>query len=196
MTCDLLLLTFRFLSGCLMLLTSLASMRIKAQVPDPEQSASQPLPTVPQPVPPRPLQRNLFYPYAGVFCGAGATTSAPATKPTFGCGAGFSFVPLPLYTEVGIMGPQANRSYISGYVSVDTSIPLSRTTGAYLPEVLLGYSRLFETGHALDYGLAVVLPRKNHRSDLRMELRDYWTFANPNQHNVMLRIGLISHETD
>jgi hypothetical protein len=65
---------------------------------------------------------------------------------------------------------------------------------------LIGYSRLFETGHALDYGLAFALPRpgepKDPSSSLRIELRDYWTFANPAQHNVMLWIGWMGQETD
>ncbi len=99
------------------------------------------------------------------------------------------------------MGPQANRSSFSGYVSVDTSVPLAKTTSTYLPVALFGYSRLFETGHALDYGLALIVPKPNSRREsgegnLRVELRDYWTFANPAQHNVMLRVGLITFESD
>lgn len=156
------------------------------------------LPTAP---PPAKYVRPTYYPYAGVFCGIGATTSSAATKPTAGCGVGFTFVPLPIYTEVGVMGPQANRSDLSGYVSVDTSIPLAGSTAPHLPLILIGYSRLFETGHAFDYGLALVMHKPGSgkdpwASDIRLELRDYWTFANPAQHNVMLRVGLITFESD
>jgi hypothetical protein len=56
------------------------------------------------------------------------------------------------------------------------------------------YSRLFETGHALDYGLALALPPFS--KSLRVELRDYWTFANPTQHNVVLRVGWMGEESD
>jgi len=98
------------------------------------------------------------------------------------------------------MGPQANRSYLSGYISLDSSIPLARPTSTYLPMAIIGYSRLFETGHALDYGLALALPRPGKQSDtgksLRLELRDYYTFANPTQHNIMFRIGWMGEETD
>jgi putative flippase GtrA len=136
----------------------------------------------------------------GAFCGIGASTSPAASKPAAGCGAGMTLVPLPVFIEVGIMAPQANRSYLSGYISLDSSIPLMRSSSKYLPLAIVGYSRLFETGHALDYGLALALPRfSKHRDDsksLRIELRDYWTFANPNQHNVMLRVGWMGEEAD
>jgi hypothetical protein len=98
------------------------------------------------------------------------------------------------------MAPQANRSYLTGYVSVDGSIPLARPSSKYLPMAIIGYSRLFETGHAFDYGLALALPRFTKTTDdsksLRIELRDYWTFANPTQHNVMLRVGWMTAATD
>lgn len=108
-----------------------------------------------------------------------------------------TFVPLPLFVEVGLMAPQANRSYLTGYISVDGRIPLAPTSLKYQPQAILGYSRLFETGHALDYGVALALPRfknSDYSKSLRIELRDYWAFANPNQHNVMLRIGWMVEE--
>jgi len=65
---------------------------------------------------------------------------------------------------------------------------------------MIGYSRLFETGHSLDYGLALAVPRpgkpKDPSSSLRIELRDYCTFANPAQHNVVIRIGWMSEVSD
>jgi len=65
---------------------------------------------------------------------------------------------------------------------------------------IIGYSRLFETGHSLDYGLALALPRHGKHEDdgksLRIELRDYWTFATPTQHNVMIRVGWMVEESD
>jgi putative flippase GtrA len=138
--------------------------------------------------------------HVGAFCGIGASTSPAASKPAAGCGAGMTLVPLPVFIEVGTMAPQANRSYLSGYISLDGSIPFALLSSKYLPMAIVGYSRLFETGHALDYGLALALPRfSKHRDDsksLRIELRDYWTFANPSQHNVMLRVGWMGEEAD
>ena len=43
-----------------------------------------------------------------------------------------TFVPFPIFLELGVMGPQANRSYITGYVSVDGSIPLARRSARYV----------------------------------------------------------------
>lgn len=136
----------------------------------------------------------------GILCGAGASTSSVASKPTAGCGVGMTLLPLPIFFELGLLGPHANRSYLSGYVSIDANIPLAPPSHTYLPLAFLGYSRLFETGHALDYGLALALPRpgkRNATSDsMRIELRDVYTFANPAQHNVSLRFGLMSAASD
>lgn len=152
--------------------------------------------TSPQPTayhPPRYPASISYFPRMGVLCGAGASSSSVDTKPASGCGAGFTWYPLPVFVEVGVMGPQANRSDVSGYVSADVDIPLSRLDRKYAPMALVGYTRMFETGHALDYGVAIAMPRWRKPSDptdsMRIELRDYWTFANPSQHNVMLRVG-------
>jgi hypothetical protein len=135
----------------------------------------------------------------GAFCGAGASTSSAGTKPTAGCGVGMTLIPVPIFIELGLMGPQANRSSLSGYISVDTSIPLLQKRIKYLPMAIVGYSRLFETGHSFDYGLALAMPRwgdPKRVGSTRIELRDYWTFANPAQHNVMLRVGWMGMESD
>jgi hypothetical protein len=162
------------------------------------------LPQAPKPQIARPAPKydptNGYFYDIGVFCGTGASTSTVATKPTLGCGAGMTFMPLPIFVEFGVMGPQANRSYLSGYISVDGTIPLYRGKSFYVPAAIVGYSRLFETGHALDYGLALYTPRLSKHKDstehLRIELRDYYTFANPNQHNIMLRVGWMSELSD
>ncbi len=132
--------------------------------------------------------------YGAIFCGMGASTSEVQTVPAAVCGAGISFPIAPLFLEFGVMGPQANRSYVSGYLSADARLPVARSRAGYAPLVIIGYSRLFETGHALDYGVGLETPRfgrakRDNSKALLLELRDYWTFANPSQHNVMLRIG-------
>jgi putative flippase GtrA len=183
---------------------------VSAQTPTPLQAAASSssltaIPDVPRPqtTPPssyHPDPSATYIYHLGAFCGVGASTSPAATKPTVSCGAGMTIVPLPVFIEVGIMAPQANRSSFSGYLSLDTSIPLAPSSSKYLPMAMVGYSRLFETGHALDYGLALALPRLTRHSDntksLRIELRDYWTFANPTQHNVLLRVGWMGEEAD
>lgn len=152
-----------------------------------------------QPTPGAKPSESYFY-RMGVLCGMGASTSPVGTEPTANCGAGMTLIPWPVYVELGVMGPQANRSAVSGYVTVEQDIPLAQTTAKYLPMALVGYSRLFETGNALDYGVALALPRfgkeKDTSDSLRLELRDDWTFANPAQHNVMLRVGWMIAESD
>lgn len=111
-----------------------------------------------------------------------------------------TLLPTPIFFEVGVMGPQANRSNFSGYISLDEDVPLARTGRKYVPLAFVGYTRMFETGHALDYGVALATPRwrkpDGSGKSMRIELRDYWTFANPSQHNVMLRIGWMSDVAD
>jgi hypothetical protein len=182
-------------------LSSVAGAQTSESTDAPTSSSQQSVPVANKPPTTRPLPTHAYQPKpsdtyfynAGGFCGIGASTSPAATKPTAGCGAGLTVVPFPFFFEVGVMAPQANRSYLTGYISVDQSIPFARPTTKYLPMAIVGYSRLFETGHAFDYGIALALPRfgkqKDNSKSLRIELRDYWTFANPQQHNVMLRIG-------
>jgi len=91
------------------------------------------------------------------------------------------------------MGPQANRSDVSGYLSTNAWVPLRLHSTHGSPVVTGGYTRMFETGHALDYGLGYVHPI-GPAGDLRyieIEARDYWTFANPNQRNLVLRVAWI-----
>jgi hypothetical protein len=197
-------LTF-ILAPCLLLFaTAAAQTPSTPPTPDSSSQTTQPLPDAPKPAPihiPDPSDSYLYN--LGAFCGIGVSTSPAATKPTGGCGAGlafpsFLFYPLPIFIEAGVMAPQANRSNLTGYISVDSIIPLARPSTRYLPIAIVGYSRLFETGHSFDYGVALAMPRspskRNDARSLRIELRDYWTFANPTQHNVMLRVGWMTQE--
>lgn len=126
---------------------------------------------------------------AQLACGVGSTTATVATKPTGMCGAGFVMLPM-LTTEVGVMGPQAHHSAVSAYLSEDLVMPIapaatSRWNGH--PLLIFGYTRMFETGHALDYGLGYERHIDATHS-LQFELRDYYAFAHPNMHNVFLRV--------
>jgi hypothetical protein len=46
---------------------------------------------------------------------------------------------------------------------------------------------MFETGHAVDYGLGYAHPVDSAHS-VQFEVRDYWAFSNPSQHNVVFRV--------
>ena len=123
---------------------------------------------------------------AGLTCGAGASESSAPVKPTVQCGGLFSILPF-LDLEAGVMGPQANRSSVSSYLSTDLVLPLSHQTKRGLPLFVSGYTRMFETGNALDYGLALSRTIDSKHS-IQFEVRDYWANANPNQHNIVFRV--------
>jgi hypothetical protein len=133
---------------------------------------------------------NYLY-WAGLTCGAGASNSTAATKPTAQCGGTFSLLPF-FNLEAGVMGPQAKRSAVSGYLSTNAwapLVPFKHLANKHgIPMVVGGYTRMFETGHALDYGLAFAHPIDSSHS-IQFEVRDYWAFANPSQHNVVFRIA-------
>jgi hypothetical protein len=88
------------------------------------------------------------------------------------------------------MGAQANRSDVSGYLSTNLWLPLRPSSTHGSPVAVGGYTRMFETGHALDYGLSYLQPigRIGERRYIQVEVRDYWAFANPSQHNIVLRV--------
>jgi hypothetical protein len=126
---------------------------------------------------------------AGMTCATGASAAATTVALTVQCGALMS---MPFFDlETGVMGPQAKHSSVSGYLSTNFWIPLiapSTLGNAHgVPLAVGGYTRMFETGNALDYGLAFARPTDASHS-IQFEVRDYWVFSNPDQHNVVFRV--------
>jgi len=64
-----------------------------------------------------------------------------------------------------------------------------------LPFASTGYTRLFGTGHAINFGGGLDY-RVNQNHAIRFEIRDYYAFAQPAQHNVGFRIGWIVYLAD
>jgi hypothetical protein len=125
----------------------------------------------------------------GLACAAGASAAAEMMKPTAQCGALISSA---IYEfEIGVMGPQARQSSVSGYLSANVWAPLiapSKLGNMHgVPLVVGGYTRMFETGHALDYGVAIARPIDAAHS-VQFEVRDYWELSNAHQHNVVFRV--------
>jgi hypothetical protein len=146
-----------------------------------------PAPAKPVPEPTGAGAYNWFI-RAGYTCGTGASQSTVALKPTLQCDGIVGIMPF-LDLEAGVMGPQANRSQVSDYFSTNAVIPLMPPEKAKqaLPLVVDGYTRMFETGNALDYGLAFAHPLDASHS-LQFEVRNYWANANPAQHNIVFRV--------
>jgi hypothetical protein len=126
----------------------------------------------------------------GVVCGGGASESSAATKPSGQCGGilGLGFFDL----EAGAMSPTANHNAVTGYLSTNLWIPLVpwRDLGNKhgIPVAVGGYTQMFGTSNALNYGVAYAYP-VNESHSVQFEVRDYWTIASPSQHNVVFHVA-------
>jgi hypothetical protein len=151
-------------------------------------AAAQTLPNAPQ-KPPAPLINAGSYNYlfaAGSVCGGGASYASPVTKPTAQCGILFIWPFFEL--EGGVMGPQASHSAVSAYLTTNFWTQIGPQTNHGVPLATAGYTRMFETGNAFDYGLGYAYPVDKSHS-IRFEARDYYTFSGASQHNVILRVS-------
>jgi hypothetical protein len=98
--------------------------------------------------------------------------------------------------ESGYAGPWSNLKTGSGLLSLNY-VPSWKVDkkGCYIPFAVVGYTRLFEIGHAVNFGGGLDL-RLNDRHAIRFEARDYYTPDRPAQHNVGFRIGWINYIWD
>jgi hypothetical protein len=64
-----------------------------------------------------------------------------------------------------------------------------------LPFATAGYTRLFGTGNAVNFGGGIDY-RLSQIQAIRMEVRDYYSFSSPAQHNIGLRIGFVIYLSD
>jgi len=71
----------------------------------------------------------------------------------------------PIRNRSRVMGSQADRSVVSGYLSDNLWIPLRPKSMHETPVAVGGYTHMFETGHAVDYGLAWAKPDRADRRD-------------------------------
>ncbi|MFZ0213863.1 MAG: hypothetical protein WBE20_00815 [Candidatus Acidiferrales bacterium] len=114
--------------------------------------------------------------------------------------------------EGGYRGPWANPRVGGAFFSVDYMTAWNfgptgkgRTAkGAtywadrgwkFLPFASAGYTRLFGTGNAVNFGGGVDY-RLSHADAIRFELRDYYSPSTPSQHNIGLRIGWVIYLPD
>jgi hypothetical protein len=129
---------------------------------------------------------------AGVVCGGGASRSVAETKPTAQCGVIFSMLLFDF--EIGGMGPMATPKGASGYFSTSFVVPLvawsrwGNPRGA--PLVVGGYTHMFETENALDYGVAFERPIDQGHS-VQFEVRDYWAYSEAGRRDVVFRIAFL-----
>ena len=116
--------------------------------------------------------------------------------------------------EGGYLGPTSKPRAGSAFFSLDYMTswaigpsPTGRTSQGnstwhdqgwkLLPFVSTGYTRLFGTGNAINFGGGLdYRPRPKGHNAIRFEIRDYYAPASPSQHNVAFRIGWISYIQD
>ena len=151
-----------------------------------------------------------------VFAGAGAATSQQNSRGEFQAGASFDEAPPGSWGgfsfEGGYLGPWSRLRAGSAFTSVDymaawafgpKATGRTRTGQAYwcdrgwrlLPFASAGYTRLFGTGNAVNFGGGFDYRLSNTRA-IRAEVRDYYSFETPRQHNVALRVGLVIYLSD
>jgi len=148
------------------------------------------------------------------FAGAGISTT-PA-RGEIQAGASFDEAPPGAWrgflSEGGYLGPWTNPHGGSAFASVDYMASWSfgqkgggrTTTGRpywsdrgwkLLPFASTGYTRLFGTGNAINFGGGFDY-RLSHTRAIRAEAVDYYSFAAPRQHNLALRIGIVMYLRD
>ena len=146
------------------------------------------------------------YGYANILVGSAVATGGGATK-LVGAAAitvgGFELKPIKKgfgvapALELGVIGPIPHGHAADGIVSLNATFETVPSRHDEFPFLTGGYSRIFVTGNALNFGVGLDLPY--HQSDrriVRIEIRDYYLATGPRQHILELRIGLGSLFSD
>ena len=107
-----------------------------------------------------------------------------------GAGGGYLF-------EVGYVGRWSNYTSGSALFSANyiAAWQLPKSMSRALPFATVGYSRLFGTANAVNFGGGVDYVLGNKQA-LRIEVRDYFAFTAPRQHDVGLRVGWVFYIPD
>jgi hypothetical protein len=151
-----------------------------------------------------------------VFAGPGIVATHGSSRGEIQAGASFEEAPPNAWFgfsfEGGYLGPWSKPHIGSAFLSADYMAAWSfgpkgnrRTAngtpfwsdlgGRLLPFASAGYTRLFGTGNAINFGGGIDYRLSQTRA-IRAEVRDYYSFSSPAQHNVGLRIGLVIYLPD
>jgi hypothetical protein len=151
-----------------------------------------------------------------VFAGAGGAFAGGHSKGEVQTGASFDEAPPNAWAgfsfEGGYLGPWSRPGAGSAIFSADYMAAWSfgpkgngRTPSGkpfwsdrgwrVLPFASAGYTRLFGTGNAVNFGGGIDY-RLNESHAIRVEVRDYYSPASGSQHNVALRIGWVVYLPD
>jgi len=160
--------------------------------------------------------QDAFSPKFTAFAGAGINATQQNSRGAIQAGASFEEAPPGSWGgfsfEGGYLGPWAHIRAGSAFTSLDymaawsfgqkakgqtrDGTPMWADRGwKLLPFASAGYTRLFGTGNAVNFGGGFDY-RLSHTRAIRAEIRDYYSFSTPHQHNVALRIGLVFYISD
>jgi putative flippase GtrA len=136
--------------------------------------------------------------YENVFAGPAASVGGNSTGATFTAGVtigqyfartlGNGITASPQF-ELGIIGPLPGGYPLDGLAEFDLMFANKLPRRSVYPFLTGGYTRMFATGNAVNFGLGVDFGKDEYNRITRIELRDYYLFTGPQQHVVGLRIG-------
>jgi hypothetical protein len=139
-------------------------------------------------------------PKLALFAGAGADFSSGHSRGATQFGASFEEAPPNAYFgmlfEVGYVGPWS--SFKSGSAIFSANYVSSWSTDKkerFLPFATVGYSRLFGTGNAINFGGGLDY-RLSHHHAIRFEVRDYDSLTGPRGHDLGIRVGWVIYIPD
>jgi hypothetical protein len=135
-----------------------------------------------------------------LFGGAGANLLQGHSQGAMQLGASIGMAPPNKWggflLEGGYIGPWASLKTGSALFSANyiARWKLARSE-KFLPFVTTGYSKLFDTGNAINFGGGVDY-KLGPTYAIRIEVRDYYAFSETRKQNVALRIGWVIYLPD
>jgi hypothetical protein len=143
--------------------------------------------------------------YANVFVGPMLNTGGGGTRVggTSGVTAGLFHVK-PLTSgagvapvlELGLIGPIPHGHSADGMVSLNGVFETFLPNSNALPFLTAGFTRIFATGNALNFGIGFDHGIGKSDRMIRFELRDYYQVSGTQQHLIVLRVALGSLFSD
>jgi len=90
---------------------------------------------------------------------------------------------------LGVIGPLTDGNPMDGMVFFDYMLANKLPAHHQYLSATVGYTRLFVTGDAVDFGCGFDFGRHEYDRILRVELRDYYLFDGPRQNILSLRMA-------
>jgi len=148
---------------------------------------------------------NDVFGYANVFAGPAFATGGSTQKlaGTAGVTLGlfqaksrkWGFGTIPVF-ELGIIGPIPAGRSLDGLFSANGVFTTTVPHHEAFPFFTAGYTRVFATGHAINFGTGIDLGNRKSDRLIRIEFRDYYLFTSPQQNIVELRMAFGSAFSD